>query len=322
MKRVVVITLCAMLLLAVAYLFGFGFFPRHDVHIADYVVSADSRALTITTGVSSPIGYVRKMSWEQKADGLYLNFYPAFGGINGKWGAKNLFTVTLPEEVCSVFVCRGEGVFVELLRKDANGNWLYAKDMDLESITSVYHADQPIFEGPSYDTNLLGVIEAAGNYAIPVTAMDDEGNRWGRLADGRGWIDLTHVEASKDDPITAGFAWDSLLENGEYVSFVGTDKDYSNTIAFTAHKTLTDVSLYSMIMFCSMAIDRELYTLETLEPGKPLVATLMFPGDMSAYGIAFQCEGEEYFYIASLSGRNGTVVFQPFTPQNLEMFRS
>jgi len=318
---IIIVAVIVVLLLALAYLFGFGLFPRYDVHIVDYYVSSDGTALTFDVGVNSPAGYVRKIAWEQSGGKLYLDFYPAFGGVNGNWGAKSLFTVPLYEDTNTVSICRGENVYLEILRKDANGNWLYAKDVDLESLKTIYHADQPIFEGPNYDSNYLGVVETAGNFAFSETALDDEDNLWGRLADGRGWVDLTYVEASKDYPVTAGFAWQSLLDSGEYDHYLGSEHDYANEIAITPHDTLTDFTLYGMTVACSLQVDREIVNLGTLTPEMPLVATLMFPGDMSTYGIAFNCGGTEYFYTISLSGRNGTVVFQPFTPSNLDLFR-
>jgi hypothetical protein len=181
-KTILIVAICAVLLLVVAYLFGFGLFPRHDVLIVDYQVSTDGSELTLTVGVSSPVGYVRDVRWSEKNGELRLDFYPAFGGINGNWGAKNEFTVPVQANVNTVSVCRGADVYVEILRRDMNGNWLYAKDMDLESLRTVYHADQPIFEGPSYDSTYLGVIEVAGNYAFSTVAKDDEDNLWGRLA--------------------------------------------------------------------------------------------------------------------------------------------
>ncbi|MBP3313625.1 MAG: hypothetical protein J6K84_03090 [Oscillospiraceae bacterium] len=321
-KTIIVIAVCVVLLGIVADLFGFGLFPRYDVYLSDYRVSADGSSLTFAVGVSSPAGYVRKMDWKQTNGTLYLDFYPAFGGINGNWGAQNQFTVPLHEETTTISVCRGTDVYVEILRKDFNGNWLDAREVDLENLKTIYHADQPIFEGPSYDTNYLGVIETAGNYAFPEVAKDDEGNLWGHLADGRGWVDLTYAEESKDAPLTAGFAWKSLLDGENYHEFIGSEHDYTNDIALIAHDTLTDFTLYGMTIACSLQVDRELFSLETLTPEKPLVATLMFPGDLTTYGIGFICDGTEYFYTISLSGRNGTVVFQPFTPSNLHLFRS
>lgn len=320
-KTVIIIAVIVLLLLAAAYLFGFGLSPRYDVHITDYWVSSDGKALTFNVGVSSPAGYVRKVEWTQSGGKLYLDFYPAFGGVNGDWGAKSLFTVPLYEETNTVSVCRGSDVYLKILRKDVNGNWLDAKDVDLESMYAVHHADEPIFESASYDSNYLGVIGEAGNYAFPETALDDEDNTWGRLADGRGWINLSHVEASKDAPMTAGFAWDSLRTSGNFQHFAGSTSEYAVDIVFTAHDTLTNVKLYSMVMFCAMEIDAELSDIGTLTSEKPLMATLNFPGDMSAYGIGFTCGDQEYFYTVTLSGRNGMVEFQPFNPRNLSLFR-
>jgi len=174
--------------------------------------------------------------------------------------------------------------------------------------------DQSIFDAPTYDGRFVGVVEQAGVYTIVEEAADDEGNLWGRLKSGAGWVDLTQIRETEQHPpvLTANFADESLLESGQYHTFQ-MDLDRSVIrVAFRATRKLTDFSIYS-VAFGDEGYqpDQTLYTLEQLDREKPVVADLAFPGDLSAYAILFTDEsGTQYRYLLSVSGRNGTLVLQ------------
>ena len=72
-----------------AYFVGSDSMKNSSVYIEDYAVSADGTEIIIYTGVASSAGYVRKASThQQQGEKLYLDFYSAFGGVNGSIGAK------------------------------------------------------------------------------------------------------------------------------------------------------------------------------------------------------------------------------------------
>lgn len=180
-------------------------------------------------------------------------------------------------------------------------------------LETVKRPDQPIFDGPGYDYGYVGTVEVAGVYTIMEERRDYEGNLWGRLKSGLGWIDLTDSRAAEamQIPVSAGFADDRLLKSGNYHECVADTSEYAVKIAFRAYETLTDVT------FSSLQFDGEEYvvaeglcSLPELTPDQPLVVWVSFPGDMSCYGLAFKdSDGVFHRYTVSISGRNGTIVF-------------
>ena len=188
---------------------------------------------------------------------------------------------------------------------------------ELPYLQKVSFADQAIFGGPSYDGPCVGTVKVAGTYTIVEEARDTEGNLWGKLKSGAGWIDLTEVRLRLEspEPLSAAYTDDLLLQSGNFHRYVGCANEYAVSIALRAHETLTDVRLYSMIFNETMELHEELFTLPVLEPNMPLVAELDFPGDMSTFAILFTDSiGNEHFLTLYISGRNGTPVLAPYAP--------
>lgn len=122
--RIAIIALAVIIALMTMYLVAPGFTKMGNVFIVDFSVSEDGAEMTITVGVSTSIGYVRKVSVHQQHGGkLYLDCYSAFGGINGSWGAKNEYTIQLDEDTEMIALYRSPNCYDPVLEKDANGEW-------------------------------------------------------------------------------------------------------------------------------------------------------------------------------------------------------
>lgn len=122
--RIAIIALAVIIALMTMYLVAPGFTKMGNVFIVDFSVSEDGSKMTITVGVSTSIGYVRKVSVHQQHGGkLYLDCYSAFGGINGSWGAKNEYTIQLDEDTEMIALYRSPNCYDPVLAKDANGEW-------------------------------------------------------------------------------------------------------------------------------------------------------------------------------------------------------
>lgn len=122
--RIAIIALAVIIALMTMYLVAPGFTKMGNVFIVDFSVSEDGSEMTITVGVSTSIGYVRKVSVHQQHGGkLYLDCYSAFGGINGSWGAKNEYTIQLDEDTEMIALYRSPNCYDPVLEKDANGEW-------------------------------------------------------------------------------------------------------------------------------------------------------------------------------------------------------
>ena len=127
-KKTIIMILAIMIALAVSYLIAPGFSKQGSAFITDFSVSEDGTEMTITVGVATSVGYIRKVSEHQQHGGkLYLDCYSAFGGINGSWGAKNEYTLKLNEDTEMIAIYRSANCYNTVLEKDEDGNWQYAK---------------------------------------------------------------------------------------------------------------------------------------------------------------------------------------------------
>lgn len=172
-------------------------------------------------------------------------------------------------------------------------------------------ADQSIFSEPSYDSTFVGVVGKATKYTIVEEATDDEGNLWGKLKSGLGWVDLTEIRSGEREklPVTVNFADEALLADDNTLRFVQGDADYAIPIAIRPQKKLLSFSIaHYTLTGEDYEIGENLYYIDTLTPETPLVADLVFFGDFTQFIITFMEEdGSVHNYAIGESGRNGTI---------------
>lgn len=178
----------------------------------------------------------------------------------------------------------------------------------------VLRPDEMIFSGPSYDEFCVGTVKEAGTYTIVEEVDDGEGHLWGRLKSGAGWIDLTHVrdEEIAAWPVSAAFAQDCRIQ-GAYHAFCMEDSEYTTWICVRVYETLTDVAL----MRLDLATGAELIPAEALHhlpemtPDTPLLAGVVFDGDMTTYAVrGTDAAGNVHLFTLSVSGRNGMLILE------------
>lgn len=147
--KVFVIALITIVLLStVLYLLVPGFTKQESVYISDYTVSDDGKEMTIKIGVSSSVGYVRKISVHQQHGGkLYLDCYSAFGGINGSWGAKSEYIIQLDEETEGIALYRNSDCYEVVLNKTEDGKWIPKHKLLYGSSNYVDNNGQPLITG-------------------------------------------------------------------------------------------------------------------------------------------------------------------------------
>ncbi len=127
-KRIIAATFAVMITLAALYIILPGLSKRGDVYVTNYSVSEDGTEMMITVGVSTSVGYVRKISEHQQQGGrLYLDCYSAFGGINGSLGAKNEYTIQIAEDTEIIALYRSVNCYASVLEKNETGAWQYVK---------------------------------------------------------------------------------------------------------------------------------------------------------------------------------------------------
>ena len=170
-------------------------------------------------------------------------------------------------------------------------------------------AEVSIFAGPGYDFSYDRVVGKDGVYTIVEESMDAEDNLWGKLKSGVGWVDLTAVAGSdaQNAPMTACFADGLALIDGQYQEHLVEDSEYTVRIAFRANEDLHQVT-FNSLQYGENAFEvtETHFTMDEVSDETYLVVGVVFPGDMTTYGISFSdSNGEAYHYALSISGRNG-----------------
>ena len=123
------LALCACALLAVAvYLVGSGFQLRTDVFLEDHLVPPGKNEMTIVVGVTGSAGYTRAVKDVAEAPAVMeLQFYSAFGGINGSIGEDHRFVLELDPRCTEICFVREDYIQPVLYKDAATGEWLRAE---------------------------------------------------------------------------------------------------------------------------------------------------------------------------------------------------
>lgn len=174
-----------------------------------------------------------------------------------------------------------------------------------------------VLSDPVYDAEFVCSIDEPGAYTIVEETQDFEGNLWGKLKSGLGWVNVTQINAYHENtpPMLANYASDELLNSGNYHHCIVDTSQYAVKIAFYPTEKLTDVTFYSMVLTENLERDRQWFSGTELTPDIPFVAQVAFPGDMSMYEITFtDADGNNCIYRIGISGRNGTIEFHEVNP--------
>lgn len=181
----------------------------------------------------------------------------------------------------------------------------------------VARPDIMIYTGPGYDYSDTGTLLETGTCTIAEEETDREGIPWGLLATGEGWIDLQKAaEEAPHIPLTMELDCNGKLAGREYHEHILTESEYVQRLLFRAYEPLTNVRVTMMDITVDGVVSGDpLYTLDALTADKPLVIGVVFFGDLTTYGLSFtDASGAEHHYMLYTSGRNGSVVMQPYTP--------
>lgn len=184
----------------------------------------------------------------------------------------------------------------------------------LPYVKRVYSHDQRIFREPSYDSRYNGTVRTAGRYTIVDERYDSEGNLWGKLKSGAGWVDLTDIDrVNLAQPMatmaqlnyTPDFAHETFCEPGEY------------TLPIIVH-VYTDVTNLGLFPEYAAEVgfgtDQLIRYLPSLSADTPLVIHADFPGDMTTYILRFDANGRTYEYYIYQSGRTGLAEYYQTAP--------
>ena len=166
-----------------------------------------------------------------------------------------------------------------------------------------------LYAGPAFLSGAVAMVEEAGTYTIVEEALDSDGNTWGRLKSGAGWICLTEPPLA---PIYADYAAESF---NAYHAYWSDETDYITSIGFTPAEKLTNVRFGLLDWFEteSWQMAEELYTMDEIDPDHAFLAQVVFWGDMTTYGISFtDADGAERHFAVSISGKDGSLICQEY----------
>jgi len=127
MKRIVkriALVMAACILITGLWMVFTGLMPRTDVFLYEYAVLPSGGAITLHVGIAGSMGYVRScVDVSDDPTRMELQFYSAFGGLNSRLGAQNVFTLPLDEAVQSLCFRDAQGFQTVLIRDEATGMW-------------------------------------------------------------------------------------------------------------------------------------------------------------------------------------------------------
>lgn len=172
----------------------------------------------------------------------------------------------------------------------------------------------PIYTEPGYDAASKRIVGEDGRYTITEEQLDEEGNIWGKLKSGAGWVDLTRLRTMGEPPVTATYAGILDLEYETYNHVVVEKSPYMTKIAFRANEMVTDVAVTTLeYAEWGYRPGQTLHKQPLLKEDTYLVVGVVFYGDMTAYGISFfDDRGAERHYAVTVSGRNGDLEMQEY----------
>ena len=167
-------------------------------------------------------------------------------------------------------------------------------------------AETCVFKAPNRDSAFVQTIGDDGVYTIVEEQRDAQGDRWGRLKSGVGWVNLTDFfcDGAQLPPVTISRSGELLQSRPHRLVQVHTT--YVRKISLVAHQPVTNVQ----VVFTNHGERQSTaYTCESLEPTRPLVLTLNFEGDFFGYVIEYtDTSGNHHSHSITESGLDGSLI--------------
>ena len=178
-----------------------------------------------------------------------------------------------------------------------------------EYTCSIDDPETMLYAEPGFLSEVTRMVGEAGVYTIVEEAKDADGNTWGCLKSGAGWVCLTEPALA---PIYADYAPEDF---NAYHAYWSEEADYITAIGFTPAERLTHVKFGLLDWFEteSWQMSEVLYTMDELDPERCFLAQVVFWGDMTTYGISFtDADGAQRHFAVSISGKDGSLVCQEY----------
>lgn len=169
--------------------------------------------------------------------------------------------------------------------------------------------EQLIYEAPGFRHRCTAAFGEAGTYTIVEEARDWDGNLWGRLKSGIGWVCLTEpaIVPVYADYAPEGFAYEHSWHCGE--------AEYVTDMGIIPMERITNVQFTLLNVIENYGIEEVLYALPGLDAEEAVLFSAVFWGDMTTYGLSFtDAKGNQRYFTLSVSGRDGSLICSEYTP--------
>jgi len=195
----------------------------------------------------------------------------------------------------------------------SGAGWVVLKNSSVTETANVITipAEVSVFTGPGYDEGFSDVVGRTGQYTIIDTEYDSEGNVWGKLKSGAGWVDITALNKRSSLIISANYVDEELIQSKKYIEYNSTGYAGNQKFAIRAYKKIRDVKIVEATWGTNGMQDGEvLFTTDYLGPDRALVTNLSFPGDFSTYYVYFKDDANnQRKFTITQSLRNGELIF-------------
>jgi hypothetical protein len=174
---------------------------------------------------------------------------------------------------------------------------------------SIADPEKRIYEGPAFCYPVATLVGEAGVYTIVEETLDTDGNLWGRLKSGLGWVCLTEPPIV---PVFADYAPDHFVAAH---SWHCGEAEYVTHIGILPNEPITNVVVSRLGITPAYVEEEILWTVESLSADEAAKISVVFWGDMTTYGIRFlDMHGNPRYFALSVSGRDGSLVCTEYLP--------
>lgn len=164
-------------------------------------------------------------------------------------------------------------------------------------------------EGPGFRYPVAGMFGELGIFTIVEECRDSDGNLWGRLKSGAGWVCLT-------DPAKVPVAVDYAPEHFQYDhSWHCGETEFVTDIAILPTEEITHVKVTMLNAIENYRTEEVLWEIEALDGQEAVMVSVVYWGDMTTYGLSFyDANGIQRFYAMYISGKDGSLICSEYTP--------
>lgn len=174
---------------------------------------------------------------------------------------------------------------------------------------SIQDPEKQIHAEPDFRSSVTAIFGEAGVYTIVEEEYDRDGNLWGKLKSGLGWVCLTDPAIV---PIFADYAPEHFVS--DYNWHCG-ETDYVTDIGILANEHITNVTFCLLDALENYRVVETLYTVDEMNADTAMKLSVVFWGDFTTYGVSFiDANGNQRAYALMVSGKDGSLICTEYTP--------